>query len=255
MHQEEDVPLFKPTERFFLNAASPVPLYHQVEQVILDRIATEGAIGKMLPAEKDLMSMFGVSRATARKAYDSLLAKGLIKRKQALGTRVIGQEITEDLGRLKGYTEEMKIKGLQVSTEMVEVGLHLPPPKIRAKLRLGEQDQTLSIRRLRGTSEFFPIVLLRSEIPASFGIDPGEDFRDSLYRLLEEKYRIPIEWADEEIRAGKASAEEAQLLRIQPGDVVLVMERLTHTRGDRPLEFVRAVYRPEHYTFSIRLRR
>jgi DNA-binding GntR family transcriptional regulator len=33
------------------------------------------------------------------------------------------------------------------------------------------------------------------------------------------------------------------------------MERLTFTRGNRPLEFVRAVYRPEHYTFSIRLKR
>ena len=253
--QDDNALLFDSSERFFLDPVSPVPLYHQVEQVILDRISQEGAIGKMLPSENDLMAMFSVSRATARKAYEGLMAKGLIERKRALGTRVVGQQIIEDLGRLKGYTEEMKLKGLHVSTEMVEVVQHLPSPKVRAKLRLGEQDQTLSIRRLRGTSEFFPIVLLRSEIPVSFGIQANEDFRGSLYRLIEEKYRIPIEWADEEIHAAKATAEEAELLRIEPGDGVLIMERLTYTRGEKPLEFVRAVYRPEHYTFSIRLRR
>ena len=58
-----------------------------------------------------------------------------------------------------------------------------------------------------------------------------------------------------EATVAEARPEEAQLLRINPGEGVLVMERITYTRGDRPLEFVRAVYRPEHYTFSVRLKR
>lgn len=255
MNPPHDLPLFQPAERFHLDPASPVPLYHQIEQIILDRISGEKAVGKMLPAEKDLMVMFKVSRATARKTCENLVAKGLIERRRALGTRVIGREITEDLGRLKSYTEEMKLKGLEVSTELLEAVLHVPEARVRAKLGLAEGEQTLLLRRLRGTSEFFPIVLLTSEIPASFGIDPKGNFHDSLYRLLEEKYRIPIDWAEEEIRAAKARPEEAQMLRINPGEGVLVMERVTHTRGERPLEFVRAVYRPEHYTFSVRLKR
>jgi GntR family transcriptional regulator len=255
MESPQDVPLFRLTERFRLDGASPVPLYHQIEQIILDRISGEKTVGQMLPAEKDLMTMFGVSRATARKTYESLVAKGLIERRRALGTRVIGREISEDLGRLKSYTEEMKLKGLQVSTEQLEAVLHVPEPRVREKLRLAEGEQTLLIRRLRGTSECFPIVLLTSEIPASFGLDPRENFGDSLYRLIEEKYRIPIDWAEEEIRAAEARPEEAQLLRVAPGAGVLTMERVTYTRGDRPLEFVRAVYRREHYTFSIQLKR
>ena len=111
------------------------------------------------------------------------------------------------------------------------------------------------IRRLRGTSEVFPFVLLQSEIPASYGISPAEDFSGSLYDLIENKYGIPIDWGQEEISASRASAEEARRLRIRPGDVVLVMERQTYTEGNRPLEFVRAVYRPEHYTFTVRLKR
>jgi DNA-binding GntR family transcriptional regulator len=36
---------------------------------------------------------------------------------------------------------------------------------------------------------------------------------------------------------------------------VLVMERVTFDPQDRPVEWVRAVYRPEHYTYAIKLRR
>lgn len=248
-------PLFRPTERFVLDAASPVPLYHQIERIIVERMAGKQAVGRMLPAEIDLMKMFDVSRATARKAYEALVAKGRIERRRALGTRVIGSELIEDLARLKSYTEEMQHKGLQTITEVVQATLHAPANVVRERLSLRPGEKTLLIRRLRGTSEIFPIVCLTSEIPATFGISAKEDFSASLYRLIEAKYRIPIEWADEEISARKATAEEARLLRIRAGSSVLVMERVTYTREERPLEFVRAVYRPEHYTFSIRLRR
>ena len=60
---------------------------------------------------------------------------------------------------------------------------------------------------------------------------------------------------DQKIWAGQATAAEAKLLRIEPGDTILGMERITYTRSDRPLEYVKAIYRPEHYTFSMRLKR
>jgi len=255
MDASEEQPLFRATERFALDAASPVPLYHQIERIIIERTTGRDAMGRLLPAETDLMRMFNVSRATARRAYETLVTKGIVERRRALGTRVVGTEMTEDLGRLKSFTEEMQRKGLQTSTEVLEVAEHAPTAAVRERLGLGRDERTLLIRRLRGTSEFFPVVYLLSEIPASFGISAREDFSASLYQLIEAKHRIPIESADEEIRVAKATAAEAKLLKIAPGDGVLVMERITYTRGERPLEFVRAVYRPEHYTFSIRLRR
>jgi GntR family transcriptional regulator len=248
-------PLFRPTERFYLDSNSPVPLYHQIEKIILDRIQAEGAVGRMLPREMDLVKIFGVSRITVKKVADSLAAKGMIRRQRAVGTHIVKLGLTEDLGRLTSFTEQMETRGLKVSTELLGVGQHLPTAKAREKLQIQEGEKTLWIRRLRGTSEVFPVVLLQSEIPTSFGISAREDFCDSLYTLLETKYRLPIEWAEERISASRASAEEARHLRITPGDVVLVMERQAFTSGNRPVEFVRAVYRPEHYTFSVRLKR
>lgn len=248
-------PLFKPTERFYLDPNSPMPLYYQMQKIILDRISAEGAVGRMLPREMDLVNIFGVSRITVKKVTDNLVAQGIIRRQRAVGTHIVGLGVKEDLARLTSFTEQMASRGLKVSTELLAVGHHLPGSQIREKLQLQEGEKTLFIRRLRGTSQVFPMVLLQSDIPARFGLDPAEDFCGSLYDLIEHKYHIPIEWAQEEISASRATAEEARHLQIQPGDVVLVMERQAFTSGNRPLEFVRAVYRPEHYTFVVRLRR
>ncbi|MCE9630177.1 MAG: GntR family transcriptional regulator [Planctomycetia bacterium] len=248
-------PLFRASERFSLDERSPVPLYHQVEQIILDRIAKAGEIGLKVPREMDLIKIFNVSRATVKKATDSLAAKGLIERNRSAGTRIVRLNVTEDLGRLTSFSEQMQSRNLRASTEILGVELHMPEAAVAEALRLSKTEKTLCIRRLRGTSEAFPVVLLRSEIPAAFGIDPREDFHTSLYDIIETKYRIPIEWADQKIWAGQATAAEAKLLRIKPGDTVLGMERITYTRSDRPLEYVKAIYRPEHYTFSMRLKR
>ena len=253
--QETDAPLFRPTERFVLDPNSPVPLYYQMEQILLDRIAKEAAVGRMFPSEKELMQVFGVSRATVKKTFGNLVAKGLVQRRRALGTRVISQQITEDLTRLSSYTEEMEKKGLRVSSEVLKVNVGVPDEYVRDRLQLRDDEEVLSICRLRGTSEFFPVVLLKSHIPTSFGVNPKEDFAGSLYDLLENTYNFPVEWADEEIYAGNATSEEAKHLGIKAGATILVMERLSYTHGNRPLEFVRGVYRPEHYKYSIRLKR
>lgn len=64
-----------------------------------------------------------------------------------------------------------------------------------------------------------------------------------------------IVWAQETIEAARASEEQARLLEIKEGDPVLIMERVSYIEGDRPIEFVRAVYRPDRYKFSIKLTR
>jgi GntR family transcriptional regulator len=66
---------------------------------------------------------------------------------------------------------------------------------------------------------------------------------------------LPIEWAEEEIRATRADDDQARWLRLAPGDTVLVMERVSFTRDNRPVEFVRGVYSTEQYRLSIRLKR
>ena len=256
MANKKVMTLFRANEPLHLEVASAVPLWQQLETIIHDRIRSRCPVGTLLPGEIELVERFGVSRATVRKAYDSLINTGVIERRRALGTRVIGTPLTEDLGRMKSFSEEMRLKGRDVLTELVHVGLHVPPPLIAAQMELAKGERTLQIRRLRGHDQCFPLVLLTSELPESLGVSPDEDFSNSLYVLLESEYGIAISHGMESIRASKATAEEARLLGIPISETVLVIERLTYRRGDtRPCEFVRGVYRFDHYTFSMTMRR
>jgi GntR family transcriptional regulator len=254
--KKKPMTLFRANEPIHLEVASAVPLWQQLETVIYDRIRSRCPVGTLLPGEIELVERFGVSRATVRKAYDSLINKGVIERQRALGTRVIGTPLTEDLGRMKSFSEEMRLKGRSVLTEMVGVTTHTPSPVLAAQMGLAKGERTLQIRRLRGHDQCFPIVLLTSELPESLGVSADEDFSKSLYELLEKKYSIVISHGMESIRAGKATAEEARLLGVETGETVLIIERLTYRRGNtQPIEFVRGVYRYDQYTFSMTMRR
>lgn len=252
---DPDELLFHPDERFRLDPASPIPLYHQMEKVVLDRIRSAGDTKRIFPTEADLGEIFGVSRATIRKVTEALSSKGLIQRRRSVGTQIVSTGVAEDLGRLTSFTEQMRARGLSISTQMISAALEKPPQLVAVKLNLDDGERVLSIRRLRGTSEAFPFVLLHSYIPERFGVSSHEDFTGSLYELLEGKYGMKIEWADEEISAANANAEEAAHLRTAPGSTLLVMERLTFGPNNQPLEFVRASYLPQHYKFTAKMRR
>src|SRR5205807_7652148 len=55
---------------------------------------------------------------------------------------------------------------------------------------------------------------------------------NSLYRLLESKYGLPLMEADQELEAGLIGTEEAALLKIPVGSAALFTRRITYTERD-----------------------
>lgn len=66
-----------------------VPIYRQLHDYVFHRMQ-EGSWkpGDMLPSENELSAQFGVSRITVKKAFEALIAQGLIYRIQGKGTFV-----------------------------------------------------------------------------------------------------------------------------------------------------------------------
>ena len=79
--------------------------------------------------------------------------------------------------------------------------------------------------------------------------------QNSLYRLLESKYGITLMEADQELEAGLAGSEDAQLLKIPVGNPVLFTRRVTYTERNHPIEYARAVYCGNKYTFYTHMKR
>ena len=67
------------------------------------------------------------------------------------------------------------------------------------------------------------------------------------------QFGVPLVEADQELEAGLASAEDAQLLQIAVGSAVLYTRRTTYTERNQPIEYARSVYCGNKYIFYTHL--
>ena len=55
-----------------IDPRSPVPKYHQLQEILLDLVETELAVDAPIPSERELADRFNLSRMTVRQAIDGL---------------------------------------------------------------------------------------------------------------------------------------------------------------------------------------
>ena len=72
-----------------LDSESPLPLYHQLRSLLLERITSgEFLPGERIPTEHELCDAYGVSRTTAGQALSLLVDEGVVDRARRRGTIV-----------------------------------------------------------------------------------------------------------------------------------------------------------------------
>jgi GntR family histidine utilization transcriptional repressor len=100
----------------------PIPLYEQVKQDILSRIASgEWASGSKVPSEHALMDQFGISRMTVHRALRELSEKGVIERFQGIGTFVAAPQQRSDLISIRDIADEIESRGHAHRAEVIEL--------------------------------------------------------------------------------------------------------------------------------------
>ena len=105
-------------------AAKGVPLYYQLQSILLDKIYS-GIFndGVRFPTEAELVKEYGVSRITVREALRTIEEQGLIRREVGRGTFVNDQRPFTGSLKLEGSMNDLislavatKIKLLRVTT-------------------------------------------------------------------------------------------------------------------------------------------
>src|SRR5512135_1112678 len=98
----------------------PIPLYHQLKQVLQSDIEQEiYQSGERLPSEPELVREYGVSRITVRQALDELEAEGRVVRRHGKGTYVAERRIEQELVRLTDFVEDMQQAGRNPSSRVL----------------------------------------------------------------------------------------------------------------------------------------
>lgn len=239
-----------------LDRSSPVPLYYQLKEIFRSWInAGEFDSGGRFPSESELQKRFGVSRMTIRRALSELVQEGFLIREQGRGSFVVRPRVQDQLRRLTSFTEDMQLRGL--STESRILCFRVTHDKeVARKMGIPEDEELVQLRRLR-LVEGEAIAIQNAFIRHRFcpGIVERGLMDGSLYATLEKGYGLKLGQAIQTVEAKPSDEYEAEMLRIEAGQPVLVLERLTYLVDGSPVEYVRSTYRGDRYQFRVELRR
>jgi GntR family transcriptional regulator len=240
-----------------------VPLYSQIIEIILEAIH-EGRLRPedRLPTQDELTRHFGVSLAPVKQALSELEERGIITRRQGLGTFVRDTTPLREerilYTRIPWFTREMKERDIEPTSQILALYTFRADedPEVQRELLLGPHDNVVCLKRLRlGNGE--PLSVQNSFIAerrvaglTARGLQPTE----SLTEVLAAEYGLEIAAAQQRIIAARADDEDADLLRVSIGSPLLLVARTAYLKDGTPLEFLRDRRHPS-WTFTVWLTR
>lgn len=219
--------------------ASFSPLYAQVKRLITEDLRSgRWKPGEMIPSEAQLASQHGVSQGTVRRAIDELSIENLLVRRQGRGTFVASHLSPRSQFRFLRLRRDDQAPLLPIST-ILDCRRAKAPIDVARQLHLRVGDSVIFVRRLLSV-DGKPAVLDELWLPASrfkgLTAERLVAYRGPLYGLFESDFGTPMIRALERVRAVQASAQAAKLLGVRAACPLLLVERLSFTYHDSPVE-------------------
>lgn len=240
--------------RDLLRSDLPLPLYHQIFNILRARIlAGDPAFGAQMPTEFGLADAFGVSRITAKRALDELANGGLVERQRGRGTHVIHRAKPMAMHvPLVGLLENLHILAETTEVKVIEFGQVVPPAPIREMFGLAPGEplaRAVRVRSHQGTPFGYY---------TSWTLTNHEDFNaqelGSSSRLkLFERLGIHLKQVRQSLSAVNADAVVAMHLQMEPGSAVLALERRSFDEAGRLVDLLNIQYHPEQFSYQMTL--
>jgi len=233
------------------------PLYEQLADGLRQQIVN-GKLkpGMGIPPESELTARFQVSRVTARQALDVLVGEGLIVRRQGKGTFVAPPKIQQDLHTLRGFAEVMAQQGREQGMQVLEFGIIPADAPVARALRLSKGDHVLRIKRrhlFRGDPIAFALIYLPHPFARMLTLD--QVATTPIYTLLTRHAQVEIKRATQIVRTLAADAVTAKLLALSPAAPVMMIERITYSTHEKPVEYIVFFHRGDRYELAVELYR
>ncbi|MCL4396052.1 MAG: GntR family transcriptional regulator [Chloroflexi bacterium] len=240
-----------------IDRESPTPLYHQLEEALVQLLKSGAyAIGDLFPTEEELCGKFHVSRITVRRATEELVREGYLVARQGKGTFVAKPKIQRHMPKMKSFSEEMLDEGHQPGSRVLSLRHERACEDVASTLGLELNSWVWVAERLRLADEE-PICLSLAylSLPEHVTFTPTElENQVSLWTVLEGK-GIRMARSDETIQAVAAGPREANLLHVELGSPLLLVEGTVYSDEDAPIEYHKIFNRGDRYTYSVRTSR
>jgi GntR family transcriptional regulator len=233
-----------------MNQLEYAPRYREIERTLRGRIATLRP-GQRLPSDADLCLEFGVSRMTARHAMAQLADEGLVRRDPGRGTFVAEPPTHRRATFLMTFTHEMRRRGRVPTSRIVALTERRANEAERIGLHVDAGEQVIELRRVR-LADGQPVALETAVLaPHCAGAIRSADLEaGSLHEALIAAGIVPTR-GNATIGAEAATAEDAALLWVVPGEPMLVERRLILDGRGRPIERTESRYAASRYGLDV----
>lgn len=238
----------------------PVATYKVLAQRLrVDIRRNRYAHGRRLPTEAELSETHKVSRQTVRRAFQDLVAEGIVYRVPGRGTFAY-----DDHGKyLRSFGS---IDDLMAISDDTEMEVTIPP---RTCVDLGaagrlhlDSDQVVSMafRRLHAgqpfchTTVFLPVPLGRGLFDVAELSDVGTPQGITVLGVVQALAGTPIVEAQQSITAVSAPPEVCEHLDVRPDQPVLRIDRLYADRDKRLIELAINHFDPSRYSYRLQIR-
>lgn len=247
--------LFTDAERGSLMADGPIPLYHQLYQLLKRRIAS-GSIpnGTRLPTEQQLAVGFGVSRITAKRVMDLLAADNLIERKRGKGSHVTYEPADSEVeAPLVGMLEKLASMSRTTIVKVLQVRELVPQQNIIEDLGLEPEETVHYVQRVRSSEEGVPFAYYESW---TRGITQGftaENISKTQRFAIMAENGHNVGRIEQYLSAGAATAEVAEFLGLHVGDPVLTLLRHSFDENGDVVDLLSCQYHPDRFHYRMNM--
>jgi len=228
-------------------------IYQRLQSALSDLIQNTPK-GCKLPSEPKLAKQLNVSRATLREAMRTFESQGLLRRRQGLGTFVVGptQVIDSGLEVLESIETQAERIGFDVDMGTYQI-THIQANAGQAKkLEIKEGSPLIKIDRVILTNNT-PVAYLVDTLPETILLPEvlTNQFKGSVLDLIIKKGDPALSISKTEISAVHAPVDVAKALDIQRGDTLLLLKALLFNEEGNPIDYSHSYFLPGHFRLHI----
>lgn len=230
-----------------------IALYDQLKSKIREKIESgEMEEGQKIPTEKELCEIFGVSRATVRKAVNDLHDENILIKKQGKGTYVKASQINQSLEKFYSFSEELKKRGLEEKAEMLEFKIIMQDDNLQKTMGSINKEEVFLIKRLRLVDDK-PYAIETSYIPVRIVPELSMELvkNNGLYNSMR-NLGVKLGHATEKFGAVNMRKDEAFYLNTDLNEAGIKLTRKTY-QEDEMVEYCRSIIRGDVFTYTVEL--
>ena len=171
-------------------AADNTPLYIKFAETVKNAVRS-GVLehGNILPGERDLSQLTGVSRITVRKAMQSLEEEGVVVRVRVVTARKSDNIFEYSLKEARGFSQQVVLRGKKPDTLWVNKRVVKCPEEVAQQLAVEAGSDVFLLKRIRYVDEE-AVSIEESWIPAHL-IHDVDAIGISLYDYFRSQHIYP----------------------------------------------------------------